>query len=493
MRRGPRSEGWEGRSSKHAPGPRPARLGQSPQDPVPVELAVKVAARELERRLDRPIWFSGELVQLTASRGGHAYAVLRGSGAKIDVFVPATHARQSGGLATGTVVVVHGRLRIWQPGGRFEIAAASALLPTASVGARANAREASERQLRAEGVLDRLRRDLPRWPVRVAVVTSGRGAAIEDVRATINRRAAWVAVHLHDCTVQGAGAVSSIITALDAADRSAADLVILTRGGGAPDTLDPFNDVGVVRRVAASRLPTIVAVGHESDRTLADLVADRSTSTPTSAAELAVPDGEAIRREMRDHRRGLHAVARATCSAACALSDHCTDRCRQALRQRVRLLRERLRRVEPRALSALLARLFNSERRHLATARANLRRDARGVVRESRRRLWALRPEVWVGHGEATIRADRHRATELIRAIEALSPEHVLERGYALVLGRAGCTIRSSGDVEPGEALQIMLRDGTVAAVVVAMALSDQSEEYADDHDGWWRQTHKRQ
>jgi exodeoxyribonuclease VII large subunit len=139
--------------------------------------------------------------------------------------------------------------------------------------------------------------------------------------------------------------------------------------------------------------------------------------------------------------------------------------------------------VAPHALSTALARLVSSERRHLATARTNLRRGARQVVRESRRRLSALRPAVMIGHGEATIRADRHRATELNRAIEALSPEHVLERGYALVRGRGGSTIRSSGDVEPGEALQIRLRDGTVAAVVVAVALSDRSKEYADDHD----------
>jgi exodeoxyribonuclease VII large subunit len=472
------------KAAPEAPQPRAAKLGKRPEDPVPVDLAVEVAAGELERRFDRLVWFSGELVQMTAGRSGQGYAVLRGSGAKIDVYVPARHARDSSGIAAGTVVVVRGRIRIWRQGGRFQIAAASAVLPTASIGTRANARDAAERQLKAEGLFDRARRDLPRWPGEVAVVTSGRGAAIDDVRAAIDRRAPWVRVRLHDCIVQGAGAVPSIMAALDAANRSTADVVLLTRGGGAPDTWDAFNDAQVVRRVAASRLPTIVAVGHESDRTLADLVADRSTSTPTSAADLAVPDGEAISRELRDHRRALHAAARAVCLAARAQSVQSVDRSRQALQERVRLFRARLRGVAPRALAQGLARLIGAEKRHLATARTRVTRAARGAVQHHRRLLTGLRPELLVGHAEATIRADRHRADELIRGIEALSPEQVLERGYALVVGPAGSTVRSSGDVETGESLRIRLRDGTVAVVVVAPTLSGQSEEKAHDHDG---------
>lgn len=450
---------------------------------MPVELAVKVAAGVLQRRLDRPVWFAGELVHMTAGRGGQSYAVLRGTGAKIEVYVPATHARHSGGVAAGTVVIVQGRLRIWQRGGRFEIAATSALLPTASIGARADARFASERELRAEGVFERPRRDLPRWPEEVAVVTSGRGAAIHDVRAVIERRAPWVSVRLHDCTVQGVGAVPTIITALDEADRSTADLILLTRGGGSPDMMDPFDNPDVVRRVASSRLPIIVAVGHQPDLTLADRVADRSTSTPTSAAEISVPDREAIHREIRDYLHGVRTATRAVCSAARSKSAHSMESCQNVARGRVQLFRERALRAEPRALVLSLERLVQSGRQHLTMARTGLRGHARGVVRDFRRRLLALRPALFIGHAEATIGADRHRADDLIRATRAMSPEHVLKRGYALLLGGDGSAIRGPGDVEPGQTIQITLRDGTVAAVVVASMLSGQPEVTANGHD----------
>lgn len=453
------------------PRPRAAKLGKTADDPVPVDLAVQVAAGELERRFDYLVWFCGELVQLTEGRGGQAYAVLRGPSARIDVYIPARHARDSRGVPVGSVVVVQGRLRIWRQGGRFQIAAESALLPTASTGARAVAREAAQRQLKIEGVFDRTRRDLPRYPTMVAVVTSGRGAAISDVRAAIRRRAPWVRVHLHDCTVQGPSAGTSIIAALDVADRSTADLIILTRGGGAPDTFDPFDDPAVVRRVAACRLPVLVAIGHEADRTLADLAADRAAATPTAAAELSVPDRDGLRREVQEHRRLIYAAAGAICAASRSRADGARDSARRGAIQRLSAGQERLRHVETRRLTAYLRRLLTRERQLLEGHWAGVFRLATALVRDGRRRAFNLTPALLVTHGEASIWADRQRVEELGRAIDALSPMQVLARGYALVVDAHGNPVRHSSDMRRGRTFYIRLHDGEVAAVVTAQPI----------------------
>ena len=256
-----------------------------------------------------------------------------------------------------SLVLVRGRLQIWDRGGRFQITACGRLLPTDLTGARAERRKAAERRLRTDGVLDRPSRPLPRFPAKIAVVTSADSAAMRDVRATIGRRAPWVGISLHSCVVQGRSAAASIVAALDSADVSGADLILLTRGGGAPDAFDPFDDPAVVRRVARSQLPIIVAVGHEGDSTLADRAADHAASTPTAAAEAAVPDGQVIRREVLEHCRRLHAAAHAVCSAARVRCNHVREATQRAGRNRIRLEREKVQRVAPHSLSATLVQL----------------------------------------------------------------------------------------------------------------------------------------
>jgi len=432
----------------------------------------------LGKRFAYDLWFRGELIDLVSAASGHGFGVLRGKDARIDVYLAPRFMRNRELPPTGSLVLVRGRLQLWERGGRFQITACGPLLPTDLTGARAEARKAAERQLRAEGVLDRPRRPLPRFPAKIAVVTSVGSAAMRDVRATIRRRASWVGMSLHNCVVQGRGATASIIAALDSADVSGADLVLLTRGGGAPDAFDPFDDPAVVRRVASSRLPIIVAVGHEGDSTLADRAADHAASTPTAAAEAAVPDGQVVRREVMEHRRRLHAAARAACSVARARGSHMREAARRELWQRLRLERERVRRLAPRSLGEMLFRLLRSERKRLEAARTSVRRLATVLIREQRRRASALAPDLIVTHGEAAIRTDRRRLEELRRAIRALSPVHVLARGYALALDVHGRAVRSCDQVRPGDVLQICLPDGEVAAVVAAPMTSDRKGKH---------------
>ena len=448
------------------------QLGQVAERPVPVELAVRGAGQVLGKRFAYDLWFRGELIDLVKTAGGHGFGVLRGKNARIDVYLAPRFMPNCELPSTGSLVVVRGRLQIWERGGRFQITACGPLLPTDLTGARAEAKSAAERQLKAEGVLDRPSRPLPPFPTRIAVVTSDGSAAMRDVHASIRRRAPWVSRSLHSCVVQGSSAAASIVAALDSADASRADLILLTRGGGAPDAFDPFDDPVVVRRVATSKLPIIVAVGHEGDSTLADRAADFAASTPTAAAEAAVPDGQVVRREVFEHRRRLHAAVRAVCSVARARCTQLREATHREGRQRLRLERERVRRVAPGRLSAALFGLLRSERKRLDFAHTNVRRLTTVLIREGRRSASALAPDLLVTHGEAAIRTDRRRLEELHRSIQALSPEQVLARGYALVLDGQGRAVRSSEQLRPGDVIQIFLPDGSIAAVVAAPTIN---------------------
>jgi exodeoxyribonuclease VII large subunit len=398
---------------------------------------------------------------------GQGYAVLRGTGARIDVYLAAHLVRGGVPVTEGSVVLVQGRLGLWQPGGRFQINATSTLLSTDMVGERARARCRVERDLRADGVFDRDRRALPAWPATVAVVTSVRGAALHDVRAAVRRRAPWVTVHVHDCVVQGPTAASSIIAALDTADRSSADIVILTRGGGEPGALDPFDDASVVRRVAASGLPIVVAVGHDSDRTLAELAADRAASTPSAAAEIAVPDVQALKRELTSHRQRLHLAARNACTVWRRRATESRARAVRETHRSIAAWRERIERFGRATRVASMARFAQTARTRAHESRKAIRRGASVSVREARSRANRFRPGLLLTHGEVAIRADRCRLEETRRAIESLSPERVLARGYALVLNAEGRPIRSTEEARAPQHLTIRLHDGEVAVLVV--------------------------
>ena len=431
-------------------------------------MAVQVVGRVLEDTFDRDVWFTGELLHLDSGAGGHGYAVLQGQKSRMHVYLPPRLMLAAPAPQKGTVVLVQGRLGIWRPGGKFQVRARTPVMPTDSAGARAQARRAAEQQLRAEGVFGGPRKELPRWPSEIAVLTSARGAAIHDVRVAIGRRAHWVNVRLHDCIVQGPRAVDSIIAALDSAEGSAADLVLLTRGGGDPGAFEPFDDPRLVRRIANCPLPIVVAIGHQSDRTLADVAADQAAATPTAAAELAVPEAKVLRRELQVHRRQLHRAARVISAAARARADHGIEAVQRESRRHILLWRERVRRVGPEALWPALVRRLREERARVLEARRAALRAARALLREQRRRARALRPELLVTFGEAAIKADRHRAVELIAAVRALSPTKVLARGYALLMTHDGHPIRSSRNVRSGDRLLVRLHDGTVAVVVAA-------------------------
>jgi exodeoxyribonuclease VII large subunit len=399
---------------------------------------------------------------------GHHYFSLKDARSQLNAVL---FAREAKGLtvklADGMQVVATGRLTIYSQYGRYQIVLDKIALEGA--GALAAAFEELKVRLLAEGLFDKARkRALPKLPRRVAVVTSPTGAVIRDIVQVATRRYPRANLLLVPTKVQGADAAPSIVRALrrvaEAAPRLGLDLVIVARGGGSLEDLWCFNEEVVARAIAASPIPVVSAVGHETDFTIADFVADVRAPTPSAAAELVFPVYQELLASLRDRRercrramsrmldtkrlrlraaRGELADARALVREQVQRLSHLGDRREQALRRTLMKRRLGLQDYE-RRLAAL------HPRTHLATVRARLREAERRMVLILRQRLARTRERLLGGEAR----------------LAALSPLGVLERGYAIVLGPDGHAVRAAREVRPGDAVQVRLHEGGIGAEV---------------------------
>ena len=301
------------------------------------------------------IWVHGELFEFKAYRSGHWYFTLRDADASLRCVLWKQQAagilsRLGSAPTDGMEVLVRGRPTLWEERGEYRLTA-SDIVPTAVIGAKALELERVRAALQADGLLDPSRkRPLPALARRIAVVTSPDGAALRDIIIVTRNR--WRAVELVvvGAQVQGEGAPASLVKALGLVNRIPdLDACIVGRGGGAKEDLAAFNTEPVCRALAAVRVPTISAVGHETDVSLSDLVADVRAATPSAAAELAVPDRAAL----------VHRV------------DGFGVRLAAGLRRRTRVAEERLARTGDR-LQGALGRLVEARRSRLERAAAQL-------------------------------------------------------------------------------------------------------------------------
>ena len=386
------------------------------------ELTVLIARRLMEGDTFKDVWVEGEVSEATVSAAGHAYFTLRDNTSQLRCSLFATAAASVAITPrAGARLLVHGDLDVYIKGGTYNLRCDD--IRPAGAGDAYLRLEALKRRLTAEGLFAEVRkRALPPRPRRVGVVTSPTGAAWHDVQTVIARRDANVELIFAAAQVQGSGAVESMIAALDGlAQLRDLDVVILARGGGATEDLAPFNDEALVRAVSRFPKPLCSGVGHESDITLVDLVADLRAPTPSVAAELVVPDAGAelaaaqrLRRRIDSRVREIAAERRRRLAGARRLLD------RRAPPARVAALRQRL-----------------DEHRHTMD-----RAIARAVPHRRQRTLSAR------------------------RRLEALSPLAVLGRGYAIVEGADGHIRSDAAGLETGEQVHMRMRDGRAAVRV---------------------------
>jgi exodeoxyribonuclease VII large subunit len=365
------------------------------------------------------LWLEGEISDVSRSSAGHVYFTLRDDdGCLKCVLFRGQALRQHHPLRFGDQVVVHGGLSIYPRSGAIQLVAD--LIQPAGLGAASLELEYLRQRLEAEGLFDPLRkRPLPATPGAVGVVTSLHGAAWHDIVQVVARRYPLADLVLSPAQVQGAGAAESIVRALQTLqDQADVDVVILARGGGASDDLSAFNDERVVRAVFGFRVPVVAGVGHATDRTLVEYVADIVAPTPSAAAELCVP----------------------------SISD----------------LNERLHSLESRLVWSLAARRADAEPALLA---ASHRLIASGPVPRLRERRIEIESAAIRMRGVVsdTLSRSRQSVAVLDAMLAALDPAAVLQRGYAaLQRDNDGLPVFSVGQAEPGTRIVALLADGTL-------------------------------
>ena len=267
---------------------------------------VNAAARQLVEGVFPPLWVHGEVTNFLQAKSGHCYFSLRDSGAQIRCVMWREEAKKLPiAPSEGMQVRALGRLSLYEPRGEFQLVVYE--LEGKGEGLFKLAFNRLKGVLDAEGLTAPARkRPIPAHPGCVGVVTSSQGAALRDIVTVIRRRAPWTRIVLASARVQGEGAAEEIARAVRRMGRAAcADVLIVGRGGGSVEDLWAFNEEVVARAIADSPVPVISAVGHETDFTIADLVADLRAPTPSAAAEAAVPDGASVRREIESLRERL--------------------------------------------------------------------------------------------------------------------------------------------------------------------------------------------
>jgi len=387
------------------------------------------------------LWVSGELSNVKRAASGHWYFCLKDPTAQIECAMFRARAqfldfRPEDGLR----VEVRARVTLYEPRGNYQLVVEE--IRKAGLGALYEAFEKLKAKLEAEGLFEAARKKpLPAFPRAIGIVTSPAAAALRDVLTTLARRAPMVPVVLYPAQVQGEGAGAQVARAIAAANaRGECDVLIVCRGGGSLEDLWAFNEEVVARAIAASRLPVVSGVGHETDFSIADFVADLRAATPTAAAVAASPDRAALAERLAAHRRRLARDLRRILETAAQRLDAAGRRLLTPA-QRIDRDRERL----------------AQQARRLRRALPDIAGERRDIARAARRLAAAA----------ARIAADRTRHLAALRAsVGHLDPTQVLARGYSIVRDAQGHVRRSSAGLAAGDRLDITFSEGGAEAEV---------------------------
>ncbi|WP_144898853.1 exodeoxyribonuclease VII large subunit [Luteimonas cucumeris] len=418
-------------------------------------------ARDLLEGAFPLIWVEGELGNVSRPSSGHLYFTLKDARAQVRcaMFKP-----KSSWLPfqprEGLRVLARGRLTLYEARGDYQLVLDH--MEEAGEGALRRAYEELKTRLVAEGLFDQDRkRALPGYVHRLGVITSPSGAAVRDVLSVLARRCPLLEVEILPVPVQGAGAAAQIVAMLKRAIASSRyDALLLTRGGGSLEDLWAFNDEALARAIAASPVPIVSAIGHETDFSLSDFAADLRAPTPSVAAELLVPDQRDLRARLRALQARVIHLGRHRLRQDAQRAD------RAGLRLNAQRPQARLQMLQRREADAR-RRLDMAWRTQLEHRRARLRRiDTVLRAADPRRRLailrarlaaLALRPQAGVAR-QLQQRAMHLRA--LARSLEAVSPLATVARGYAILQREDGRVVRSIDDVAAGDPLDARLSDG---------------------------------
>lgn len=428
--------------------------------------------RDLVEQEHGDIWVEGEISNLRPASSGHVYFTLKDAGAQLPIVLFRRQAlllrfRPEDGLH----VLVRGRVSIYEQRGQLQLVAET--MEPVGAGSLQLAFEQLKQKLKAEGLFDADRKKpLPLFPHTVGIVTSPTGAVIRDFLNIVSRRHSGLNVLLYPASVQGESAPADIEAALNDLNTSQlVDLIVLARGGGSLEDLAAFNSERVARAIASSRLPVVSAVGHETDFTIADFVADLRAPTPSAAAELVTEAQHKIAEHLAAQSHRLERAARfQLLQAGQRLSRVPVNRAEARMTSLVRRLDQRLDDQTQRLDAALSAHVRSRQNRVAELAAAVLRHDPRQQLAHAREHLADFRGRL---HRclERLVESSAARLNSMNARLHSLSPLAVLDRGYALVLSANGELIRSTAQIAPGHQLTTRLADGSFVSRVESTAL----------------------
>lgn len=367
---------------------------------------------------------TGEISNLKYHNSGHVYFTLKDEGSKVNCFMPAgAAAGMHYELADGMQVIVYGYVSVYEKGGYYSLNVKN--VDISGEGGLMLAFRAMYDRLKNEGLFnEEHKKPLPLFPRKICVVTSPTGAAVRDIIKIIKSRNDAVDIIVYPCLVQGENAAADIASAINDinANFSGVDLIITGRGGGSLEELWAFNEEIVVRSIFESEIPVISAVGHETDVSISDWAADRRAETPTAAAAMAVPDINAIKRDMKYFAESIF----------------------DGFARSVNMRRESLKRCSPEMLTLFFSKRTQYEKHKAEELKNKMSADIKERVRSA--------------------------AADIMRfgaMLDAGDPERIIQRGYAVVSDAdSGRIISDASAVKPGMAVNLKMRGGQVAATV---------------------------
>ncbi len=426
----------------------------------------------LESRIGE-IWVEGEVSNYRKQSSGHHYFTLKDDRAQLAcvMFARSYGAQAKVPLSDGMQVQAYGAVTVYEARGQYQLIVQ--LVQPKGQGLLQAKFEALKRKLQSEGLFDSERkRELPKFPRRVAVVTSPTGAALQDILNILKRRSPWLSILICPVRVQGEGAAGEISEMIDfisaQAERLGVEVMIVGRGGGSLEDLWEFNEESVARSIHRSRIPVVSAVGHEIDYTIADFVADHRAPTPSAAAELVAPDQLALKADLASRRTALDRL----------------------IRQAIELNRLHLRRLsEAPSLRdpqrAIVERQQNVDQLEMRISEIwkNVLQQRRSQVERLAAFLSLFRPEQWLKGKRAELaslqarldwiiasklESQKNRMTEIANLLRLLGPKQTLERGYSITLDSNGAVILSVQVLKAGERIQTILADGEIDSIISA-------------------------
>ena len=407
------------------------------------------------------IWISGEISGLKMASSGHCYFTLKDDEAQIRCAVWRNAYRLLRAKPQdGMLILARGRVEVYPPRGEYQLIVET--VEPLGLGALQHAFDQLRKKLAAEGLFDpATKRPLPALPRNIGIVTSPTGAVIRDMLHVFARRFPGLHIRIYPALVQGQGSVEQVIDGIEYFSNTTwADLVIVARGGGSIEDLWTFNEESVARAIANCSVPVISAIGHETDFTIADFVADLRAPTPSAAAEMAVPTkGSLLDRTDAIARRLDQAIRFRVSQVSRRLEVQGVERARMLLERRVYRYGQRVDELEGRAGKRLDAAITLAQRRCLSMDSQLRKLDLRLKIAQAKQRLTALstRQQTAVNRQLAGAQS---RMNPLAAELAQLSPLKILDRGYSIVETSQGHVVMDPASVKKDEALTVRLAKG---------------------------------